>query len=325
MLVSFAMSAVGTLVLRQYARSRDLYDQPNDRSSHSIPTPRLGGIAVAAASLAGWAAVTDVSTPGVGPTTAIVGGAVVVALLGMADDVRSLSPLLKLSGEVLAVLVPVFFWTPSLSVVVALALVMWLLTYINFFNFMDGSDGLAAGVAVLTALGLSWLAADAHAESAKWMALVIAAAAAGFLVFNFPPASVFMGDTGSLFLGYSIAVLTVVVCGAGAGVLSTGMVLTPFLFDAGLTLAIRVGNREPIWQAHRSHIYQRLLKTGVSHLHVAALYWGWVIVAIGLALRASRSSAPLGFGFALVTMVPGAALLFYARSREAAATLKDGP
>ena len=314
--VSFTLGAIGTLVLRRYATSRSLYDRPNHRSSHTVPTPRLGGIAVALATLVGWAGVTASSDAAVVPATLIALGGAIAALVGLVDDVRGISPPVKLAGEIFAVSVPLLLWSPALTFVAQLMVAVWLLTYVNFFNFMDGSDGLAGGVAVLTALGLWLLAVDAGAESAQWMAMVAAAAAAGFLVFNFPPASMFMGDTGSLFLGYTLGVLAVAVCVAGASIVSTGLVLSPFIFDAGFTLAVRVSNREGIWRAHRSHLYQRLLKSGASHLRVAVLYCCWSVVSIALGYVWSHSSIQARPWVVLLSLIPGSVLFVYVRRRE---------
>lgn len=314
--VSFALSASGTLLLRWYATSRSLYDRPNHRSSHTVPTPRVGGIAVALATLVGWMGVTVSAGIEVVPATLITLGGAVAALVGVVDDLRGVSPPVKLAGEILAVSAPLLLWSPALTVVAQLLVAVWLLTYVNFFNFMDGSDGLAGGVAVLTALGLWLLAVDARAESAQWMALVTAGAAAGFLVYNFPPASMFMGDTGSLFLGYALGALAVAVWIAGASIVSTGLVLSPFLFDAGFTLAVRVSKREALWRAHRSHLYQRLLRSGASHLRVAVLYWCWSVVSIVLGYAWSHSSIQTRPWVALLSLIPGSVLFMYVRRRE---------
>jgi len=314
--VSFALSACGTRVLWRYATSRGLYDRPNDRSSHTVLTPRLGGIAVAVATLVGWTGVTASADTAVAPAMHIALGGAVAALVGLVDDLRDVSPPVKLAGEILAASVPLLLWYPALTFVAQLIVAVWLLSYLNFFNFMDGSDGLAGGVAVLTALGLWVLAIEVRAESAQWMALVTAAAAAGFLVFNFPPASMFMGDTGSLFLGYTLGVLAVAVWLAGASIVSTGLILSPFIFDAGFTLAVRVSNREAIWRAHRSHLYQRLLRSGASHLRVAALYWCWSFVSIVLGYAWSHSSIQARPWLALLSLIPGSVLFVYVRRRE---------
>jgi UDP-N-acetylmuramyl pentapeptide phosphotransferase/UDP-N-acetylglucosamine-1-phosphate transferase len=256
----------------------------------------LGGVAIAIATIVGWiampASVSETGAMDLAVPTALGGG--VAALVGLVDDLRTVSPQAKLAGELVAVLVPLsllpsaHLTVPPMQVFVAAVLVI---AYVNFFNFMDGSDGLASGVAVCAALGLALLAAETGANPAKWMGLTIAAAAAGFLLYNYPPASIFMGDAGSLFLGYALGMVGFALFISHVSVVSAGLVLSPFAFDAGYTLAVRATKREVLWRAHRSHLYQRLLKAGVTHRRVAVLYCTWTGLSTLLAwtwLRAPR-------------------------------------
>lgn len=276
--ITFGMSAGGTFAIRTLAVRRGLYDHPNDRSSHTVPTPRLGGIAIVVAALTGWAGMASSSgAMGVSILPMAVGGAL-VALVGLVDDLRGVSASVKLAGQIVAVVASLAFGhfvNAPADLFGMLIVAVWLLTYMNFFNFMDGSDGLAAGVAALAALGLGLLGGERDATAAIWVALVISASAAGFLVFNFPPASIFMGDSGSLFLGYGLGMVAYDLSELSISPAASGLVLSPFLFDAGFTLVRRAIRREVLWLAHRSHLYQRLIATGVSHRRVALLYYGW--------------------------------------------------
>lgn len=319
LVVVLASSAAATWALRRYAIRHHLYDQPNHRSSHTVPTPRLGGIAIAAAALGGWfagraAGLDDPLLPAVA-----IGGAA-AAVIGAIDDIKGISPLSKLLGEVLAVSVPLVFWSQQSMIPLALfgtaAAALWLLTSMNLFNFMDGSDGLAAGIAVCAAAGIGLLAAQTGAGTVQWMAVAVSAAAAGFLILNYPPASIFMGDAGSLFLGYALGSLALAACLSGTSVVAAALVLLPFLFDAGVTLLRRIAIGEHVWRAHRSHFYQRLLAGGMSHLRVALLYWAWSGLCVMLALLVGGASAPARAVLVAAGLLPGIGVVWLIARRE---------
>jgi UDP-N-acetylmuramyl pentapeptide phosphotransferase/UDP-N-acetylglucosamine-1-phosphate transferase len=318
LIVIVALSASMTALLRRYATRRRLFDVPNERSSHTTPTPRLGGVAIAVAALASWAGMT-MSTGGWSASIALLGaGAAIAAVVGFIDDLHPMSPPVKLAGELAAVLVLIVVWAPSLTWVSGTVIALCVLSYVNFFNFMDGSDGLAGGVAVLTAIGLWLIGIDWQTASMQSLALAIAGAAGGFLLFNVPPARMFMGDSGSLFLGYTLGLLAVAVMMAGASPVASVLVLSPFLFDAGVTLVLRASRGEAVWQAHRSHLYQRLLRRGASHLHVAIIYWIWTVAAISLGYLWGVAPAMTRPWIAIAGFVPGLALMAYVRRRERA-------
>jgi UDP-N-acetylmuramyl pentapeptide phosphotransferase/UDP-N-acetylglucosamine-1-phosphate transferase len=317
--LSLGMSAVGTYGIRALAVRRGLYDHPNHRSSHRVPTPRLGGVAIVIAALAGWAGIAaslDETTPMVLP---IVAGGALVALVGLVDDLRPVSPLAKLTCQFVAVMASLGLLqavAPATPISLTLAAVLWLLTYMNFFNFMDGSDGLAAGVGVLAAMGLALVAWEGDSVATVWMTLVLAASAAGFLAFNFPPASIFMGDSGSLFLGYGLGMAAYGLSARGLSPVASGLVLSPFLFDAGFTLLRRATKGERLWLAHRSHLYQRLIATGANHRQVAVFFYTWTIW--GTLLGWGWLTAPEFWRPGIVTcaLLPGALLAMLVRGRE---------
>jgi UDP-N-acetylmuramyl pentapeptide phosphotransferase/UDP-N-acetylglucosamine-1-phosphate transferase len=317
--VAFGLSAAGTFAIRTYAIRRELYDHPNDRSSHKMPTPRLGGIAVAFAALVGWAGLAlnpDHATAWILP---LVAGGAVAALIGLIDDLKALSPPVKLIGQIAAAALALALMPDggtAVSLTWMLLVGFGLVTYMNFFNFMDGSDGMAGGIGVLAPLGLAWLATAGAAAGSSSLALVLAAAAAGFLVFNFPPASIFMGDTGSLFLGFAIGMLAFGSPAAGVTLGAAALVLSPFLFDAGYTVAARAIAGHAVWRPHRTHLYQRLMVAGASHKRVALIYYAWTVLAAGLAWAWMQWPAQWRPWIAVCGMLPAAALVWYVRRSE---------
>jgi Fuc2NAc and GlcNAc transferase len=289
-----AASLLGTLAARNFSRRAQLFDHPNDRSSHSDPTPRLGGIAISTAALAGWAVALWAGhlapSPSIG---ALVAGTTVAALVGLIDDLRQLTPVMKFAGQVVAALVATTLWDltfPAVPVWLTMAIVIgWLVLYTNQFNFMDGSDGLAAASGIISAAGIAAVAYSAGAPDTGLIAAIVAGAAAGFLCFNFPPASIFMGDAGSHFLGFALAVLVVQLVDAGVATFVALTPLAPFILDSTFTIARRLARGEQVWRAHREHIYQRLLSAGWSSRGVMTLYAAWGAWSVCGAWAAARS------------------------------------
>jgi UDP-GlcNAc:undecaprenyl-phosphate GlcNAc-1-phosphate transferase len=281
-----------------------IIDVPVARSSHTTPMPRLGGVAICAAATATW---TIALRPwaGGGTFVALLSlGAVTAAAVGAYDDLRRVRPATKLAGEFVAAfwLVPAL---PDLTMpfalpasVVAVGCVLWLIGYMNAFNFMDGSDGLAAGFCAISATAIGVLALQVRAAPLAVVAFSAAGASLGFLPYNFPRATIFMGDAGSLFLGYTCAALVLSVIGRGVSPVAAALPLLPFLFDSAFTLVRRVKRREKILQAHRTHLYQRLIVAGRSHTYVARAYYAWALV-----------SALLGIGYSMAGGVVRAALV----------------
>jgi Fuc2NAc and GlcNAc transferase len=276
--VAFLMSAALTPVFASWARRRDLLDVPNPRSSHVVATPRSGGPAFVLALLAG---VAIAATAGGLTTEAslIVAAACALACLGLADDVRSLPASIRLLFQI-GIAVSLLWALPGRSAaffepawLAAAVTVVWLVALTNACNFMDGIDGIATGQAIVAGLGWAALGALIDSREIVLLGLLLASAPAGFLIHNWPPARVFMGDAGSGFLGFSFAALPLMIAGHGFHPMVWAALLTwPFLFDTGFTLLRRVRRGENILQAHRSHLYQRLIVSGLSHGFVALLY-----------------------------------------------------
>lgn len=239
-----------------------VYDIPNDRSLHDKPVPRVGGIALLSGAFAGWLLLPSfwnwwIMLPALGLFT-----------LSLADDVCSLPIQARLSCHFLAALIVlIFLGVPWVFFVAALFFIVWMT---NLYNFMDGSDGLAGGMAMFgfTVYGIAGLI---RGDEVFAMAnFTIGAAAVGFLMFNFHPAKVFMGDAGSIPLGFFAGVLGVQGWwGLHWPFWFPLMVFSPFIADATFTLLKRLRRGEKLSQAHRNHYYQRLVQMGWGHRNTA--------------------------------------------------------
>jgi Fuc2NAc and GlcNAc transferase len=312
----FALAFGGTAVVRRYALRR-LIDLPNSRSSHATPTPRGGGIAIAGAHLA---AVTIAWALGVLPssfTLALLLGGLAVVLVGFIDDHRPLPALWRLAIHFAAAtwvlvclgsLPPVQFGSHAVDLglagsVLAAVFVVW---FLNLFNFMDGIDGIAAVQAITMTAGASGLALLCGSSDEVVLTLLLpACATAGFLLWNWPPARIFMGDAGSGYLGFAISCMahwTVVERHLSIWVwLILGGV---FLADATTTLLVRAATGASPAEAHRSHAYQRLVRSWNSHrrvtLSVATTNVVWL-----LPLAAVATLSPgLGAVLTVIALLP---------------------
>jgi UDP-N-acetylmuramyl pentapeptide phosphotransferase/UDP-N-acetylglucosamine-1-phosphate transferase len=272
-----------------------ILDHPNERSLHTIPRPRTGGLAICTALLAAWACSLFFPQADMFPLQ-ILSGAVLVAGVSILDDryglLQGLRLLVHVGAALLLIrggfiiqgdLLPGLSLTSGLvaSIVTVLA-TLWL---INLYNFMDGMDGLAGGMAVIgfgTLAVLGWLHGDNLYSVA---ALTVAAAAAGFLWFNFPPARIFMGDTGSTTLGFLAAGFAVWASYRSvAPAWLSVVVFSPFIVDATATLIQRALRGEVVWHAHRSHYYQRAVQAGWSHGRTVLVEYGMMLICAVSAL-----------------------------------------
>ena len=277
--IAFVLSVAAVMMIRRVLAGR-LLDHPNDRSSHSAPTSRGGGIAFvtvffAMVALLGPRGVSLVA--GQGPIAAqhllaVLGPLFVV---GVIDDVRGLSAPVRYLVQVAAgVLAVHWFGRPdAINAIFGNVGEPWLAfgfsvffftACVNFYNFMDGIDGIVAGCAAIQLGVLAW-----YLQQPVWWLLV--AALFGFLVWNWSPAKIFMGDAGSTVVGGAIAIALLGSHGVRTSVAAIAVTL-PIAGDAAYTLLRRLVRRENIFQAHKSHVYQRLNQSGWSHGVVAALY-----------------------------------------------------
>lgn len=299
---ALVLSWVSTLAVRRYALAVDLLDHPNDRSSHTVPTPRGGGVAFVACFLLLSVLLWRLGLIGTGLFAALAGGGALVAVLGFVDDRKPLPARVRFLGHAVAgtwVLwwlgplprVPAFGVEIPLGVVglaVSLAYLVW---SVNLFNFMDGIDGVA-GVELITVMLGGALVWHLGGSGTEWSAAVLlAACVAGFLLLNFPPARIFMGDAGSGFLGLIIAALSLW-CGRDHPPLfwSWFILYGCFMVDATTTLIRRVRRGERFHEAHRSHAYQYASRLYKSHravtLSIGAINLAWLLpLALLVALR----------------------------------------
>lgn len=293
-----ALLAIWWLMRSRFARL--VLDHPNERSLHAAPTPRTGGLGILAGIILAWA----VGTPGLPPIFWT--GVVLMAAVSIVDDVRGLPAAARFPVHLVAAalvsadLLFEPFGFPA--VVVSTLAIAWMA---NLYNFMDGSDGLAGGMAVFgfTFYGIAAWIAGAHGFAE--MSLSIAAAAAAFLIFNFHPARMFMGDAGAVPLGFIAAALGLI--GWLRGYWPwwfAPLVFSPFIVDASVTLARRLARRERVWQAHRDHYYQRLVQLGWGHRGTALAEYALMLGCGGLGLAALGRGAWLqGVALAIAVAV----------------------
>ena len=313
-----AASFLLTYLLRRWVLLRGLMDLPNERSAHSRPTPRGGGAAIVIITTFAVFALWALGRASTGLALALGVGGLAVAAVGLRDDLRSIGP-----GMRLAVHFGAGLWAlcclggaPPLQVgshLVNLGIVgdglglLGIVWTLNFFNFMDGIDGIAASEAAFIAAA-AFLVGAAGSSALSVIAVTFAAACCGFLPFNWSPARIFLGDVGSGFLGYAIAVMALAAGQENPAALWVWLVLTgTFLIDATLTLLRRMRRGERPQQAHRSHAYQWLARRWRSHalvtLGVLALNVTWLLPWALFAMRNPRWAAATVV-FALLPLVP---------------------
>ncbi len=302
--LAFVASFVLTAGLRSYALRRSLIDVPNARSSHTVPTPRGGGVAIVAVVTIVLPVLSVAGLASISLMYAVTGAGLLVAAVGFADDHGHIAARWRLLGHFLAS-GWALFWLgglPALTVfgttldlgwlghLLALLFLVWML---NLYNFMDGIDGIASAEAIVTCLGALLCYGIAMPESGpnalgqvEWL---LVAAVAGFGCWNFPRARIFMGDAGSGFLGITVAILTLNAAWVAPQLLwSWLIVLGVFIVDATFTLLHRLLRGEAVYQAHRSHAYQAAARRVAGHVPVtfavALITLGWLLPwAIGVA------------------------------------------
>lgn len=255
-------------------------DHPNERSLHQRPTPRIGGLALIPGAAVGALAAISWTQDAL----LLMGLAGLLFLLSVFDDWRGLTVVLRFTAHlaVAGTLALGLLGASPLAVVGALA-VGWMT---NLFNFMDGANGLAGG---MTAIGFSVMG---MASAEPGLAFALAGAAVGFLLFNFDPAKVFLGDAGSIPLGFLAGGLGLLgVLEAGCPLWFPLLVFSPFVVDATVTLLRRISRREKFWTAHRDHYYQRLVRMGWSHRRLALSEYG-LMAACGISALALLQASP---------------------------------
>jgi len=275
-------AAIMTGMIRAYAIQRSLLDIPNHRSSHIVPTPKGGGLAIAVSFLFGLLVYSGWNRLDSFVLWPLALGGLMVATVGLVDDYRGhVEPGWRILVHCLAVCSGLYWlgglpgsvvaWMPFPGIVVNILAVFSLVWLVNLFNFMDGIDGLAAmeavSVSLAAALILSWRMGLGQAVAG--LLVLFAGACLGFLIWNWPPAKIFMGDVGSGFLGYVIGMMAVLSLKSGAMPLSAWLILlAAFLVDATVTLAARMIRGERWYEAHCTHAYQSAARRYRSHKRV---------------------------------------------------------
>jgi UDP-N-acetylmuramyl pentapeptide phosphotransferase/UDP-N-acetylglucosamine-1-phosphate transferase len=304
-----AFLVAGALVplLVRFAVGRSLLDVPNLRSSHEVPTPRLGGVAIFAGTLAG---VVLLTVGGLREAWPLLVAAALMWGVGLVDDLGSLHFGVKAAAQTLLASGLLLLSPPevlagasgAVKVLVFAVGVFWIVALCNAFNFMDGIDGFTGGIALVNILFLAPLAGDAGA-----FLPALAGATAGFLIWNIHPASIFVGDSGAYFLGFCLAEVALYAPAPAEGgwtplgFAACAVIFTPYLFDTGYTIfrRLRKGAGKNIFLAHREHIYQRITPTTAMHRRTSNLYYGASVVAGFAALLVSGGGVYALSGVAL--------------------------
>lgn len=315
-LMVFLIAYIGARIVRGWSLRREIVVLPNDRSLHNIPTPQGGGLVIVLVCLGFYAIYSIFISANFSWSYFL--GAGLIALISWLDDLFSISFIWRFLVHSLAALIVIlglgYFQEIYYPVGNFINIGLWgtILTYFwivwltNAYNFMDGIDGLAGIQAVIA--GIGWLLAGniLGVEGTGFLGGLLAFAGLGFLTQNWQPAKLFMGDVGSAFLGYNFAVLPLLAIKEknelqGVLLLITVIFIWLFLWDTGLTLLRRIIGREKVWQAHRGHIYQRIVMRGFSHKFVAALYGALSIFNVTLLLLWLTNKS--GFGFILLIFI----------------------
>jgi UDP-N-acetylmuramyl pentapeptide phosphotransferase/UDP-N-acetylglucosamine-1-phosphate transferase len=328
-----ALGALSTGLVLGWLRRRAILDAPNARSNHDTPTPRGGGIAIVLTVAAGWTMLWSARPEQVADLApGMLGAALCLAVVSWIDDIRGLGASIRLPAHLAACaagvwalpgegalfqgLVPV--WLDG-----SLTVLIWA-GFLNFYNFMDGIDGITGVETIGVAAGVAALCWFVPTLGAAGPGLVLAAAAIGFLVWNWPPAKLFMGDVGSVPIGYCLGWFLILLASQGAW---AAAIILPayYLADAGLTLLRRAARMEKVWQAHREHFYQRAVaglradgaSRAAAHRHVTARIAVVNAVLVALAIVSLNSPLPALVGAAIVV---GALLWWLARSSRVPAS-----
>ncbi|MEQ1591158.1 MAG: glycosyltransferase family 4 protein [Thiobacillaceae bacterium] len=292
-----------TLAALMQRAARLPMDHPNDRSLHVTPTPRFGGIGIMAGVLAATLLIQSSAL------LYIILGAAALAAISLLDDFKNLPVSWRFLAHIV-VAIACLLTLPGLNVgglIIATLVLVWMT---NLYNFMDGADGMAGGMAVIGFGALTVAAWLAGAPELALLCAAIAASTLAFLRFNFPPARLFMGDTGSIPLGFLAAALAVYgVLHGYWSILFPLMVFSPFIVDASVSLTKRGLRGEKIWHAHRDHYYQRLVRMGWSHRQLALAAYTLMLACafIGMTLIMAPAFASLlvalwGIGLTLILL-----------------------
>lgn len=333
--VGALVTLVATPIVRRFALARGYVHMPNKRDVHVKPVVRIGGIAIFAGVMAAIAAQAvgerflHASGTLIGGGTAgakilgVVGGLVLIFMTGLIDDFRPLSPAWKVVGEIIAASVVIaaglridYVGNPFGGGLIQLNLLsipitlLYIVGFTNVINLIDGLDGLAAGVSAIAAMALLVLAAQGNRLDAAAVAAALIGACLAFLRFNFHPASIIMGDSGALFLGFTLSVISLmgVMKSTAAIALAIPLVIVGVpIFDTASAIIRRVIQRRPIQEADRGHIHHRLLGRGFNQTQTVLIIYVWCIALAvgGYAVRQSPTGPVRWVAFILLFAISG--------------------
>ena len=327
-LIGFLTSFFTVYLVLHFSDQLGLIDVPNTRSSHEKPTPRGGGLGIILAlsiSLTIYFAVGHWGTD----SRAFVGlitGILIVGFIGFLDDLRNLPLLVRLISQLLAATIAVVGIGPLRSIdipflgelhfgVLAVPIsLLWIISITNIYNFMDGIDGLAAGEGVLGGGFLACIGSITGNTTVGAIGLFIAVASFGFLLFNFPPAKIFMGDAGSTTLGFTFAYAAIIGSHSVANPIPFivfVLLLSNFLVDAIFTLVKRIVRRERWHLAHKKHFYQKAVRSGYSHRQVTLFEYAIELLLGGSAILYIRCEERMRFLIMLLWLILFAGLIIW--------------
>lgn len=331
LIVSTIVGFILVELVRRWGLRRQVLDIPNERSSHTSPVPRAGGIGIVATVMGGYLAGSLIA--GYPISWGFLIGGVLIAAVSFIDDLRDLPFYVRLfahsiaaalliadSGAITEISYSVSGSAVSLGILavpLTFGAILWM---INAYNFMDGIDGIAGLQALVAAAGWVIFAAIFGDNEVKWLALSIGGSAIGFLVLNWSPARIFMGDVGSAFLGFTFAAVPLLALNTpnvprGLVPLFALLVVFPFVFDTVFTFFRRLTNREKVWKAHRSHLYQRMVINGASHASVTLLY-GALAATTTLAVVGLMSASETAVAFVLLSVLTVSTILLLKASKK---------
>lgn len=286
-LIAAVAAGLSVGLLASTAIAKRIVDKPNDRSLHVVPTARIGGLGLLAGAGTAWALWADA---GLNVTAGL---AAALAAIVCIDDARGLPAALRVVLQVSTAVAFVVWQPPGVgSPLLASLIVLGVVWCMNLYNFMDGANGLAGG---MTVFGFSAYAIAAHAQGAGDLAVAASAiggAALGFLIWNFDPARIFLGDAGSITLGFLAAAIGWLGWQREVWPLWFPLlVFSPFILDATVTLLVRMRRGQAVWRAHKSHYYQRLVRMGWSHRRLALAAYALMASTAGSALLIRAASS----------------------------------
>jgi len=312
------ISFMGTLAFRRYAIARSLVDVPNQRSSHTVATPRGGGVAIVISFLLALPMAYTIGLISFDLMVGSLGASGLIAAIGFLDDHGHIAARLRLLGHFIAAAWGLFWLGTSpqfvifgveyhLSAVGYLLAAFYMVWMLNLYNFMDGIDGLASMQAITTLLGACVLYWGAGLSGLIWAPALLAFAVFGFVGWNFPLARIFMGDAGSGFLGFQLAFLSLHASSQSAALLWAWIIMMGcFIVDATFTLCRRLAMGDKVYEAHRSHAYQHASRHYGSHrtvtLSITAINMLWLLPIAMLVVLAGLD-AVLGIVIAYVPLV----------------------